>query len=187
MKRNYTPLGIQPGDKFGRLTVIRKTELKNFGSSIWECDCDCGTKTYVPAGSLSNGCTKSCGCIKKELAKTRMKTNRDKCTFVDGTILEYLNKNLNKNNTSGAKGVSFDKQKGKWRAYIKFKGVSKHIGYFDTKEEAATARREAELKYFAPVLHEHGMQLKPQEIDQDMMKDDTYRRRPFYDFKKGEQ
>lgn len=48
-------------------------------------------------------------------------------------------------NTSGVAGVSFDKQRGKWHAYI---GVGdnarKTLGHFASKEEAAAARQGAE-------------------------------------------
>lgn len=37
------------------------------------------------------------------------------------------------------KGVTFKKSSGRWAAAIKFWGRSKHIGYYDTEEEAAKA------------------------------------------------
>lgn len=40
------------------------------------------------------------------------------------------------NNTSGYKGVHWDKQNSKWRARIKVSGKSIHIGLFNTKKEA---------------------------------------------------
>ena len=41
--------------------------------------------------------------------------------------------------TSKLKGVSWHKSKGKWRACITVNGKSKHIGYFDSEEEAHEA------------------------------------------------
>lgn len=46
-------------------------------------------------------------------------------------------------NTSGVKGVSFDKARGKWVAEIKAGTVRRRLGRFDTKDEAAAAYREA--------------------------------------------
>lgn len=43
------------------------------------------------------------------------------------------------NNTSGYKGVSFNKFAKKWVAYIGDKGIRHHIGYFQTAEEAHLA------------------------------------------------
>jgi len=48
-----------------------------------------------------------------------------------------------KNNTSGFKGVSWYKPHKKWRAGICFDGKCKHLGYFDSKEEAAEAYNKA--------------------------------------------
>jgi hypothetical protein len=53
------------------------------------------------------------------------------------------NRGAQKNNTSGFKGVSFDKQTGRWRAKIKANGRHISIGRFDTPEAAATAYAEA--------------------------------------------
>lgn len=53
-----------------------------------------------------------------------------------------------KRNTSGVVGVGWDKRLEKWEANIWTSGKSKHLGYFDTIEEAKKARLEAESKYF---------------------------------------
>ena len=50
------------------------------------------------------------------------------------------NQKLSKANTSGVKGVHYDKRKTKWRAQIQLDGINIHIGYFDTIEEAKQAR-----------------------------------------------
>lgn len=50
-----------------------------------------------------------------------------------------------KNNTSGIKGVSWDKQFGKWAAYVGRHGKLKRLGRFASKEDAATARAWVEL------------------------------------------
>ena len=42
-------------------------------------------------------------------------------------------------NTSGYKGVSWNKQMKKWLAQICSNNIAKHIGYFDTKENAYAA------------------------------------------------
>ncbi len=61
---------------------------------------------------------------------------------------------LNRNNTSGARGVSPSKTKGRWLAEIKVRRKKIHLGTFKCKSLAIAARRAAELKHFkvfAPV------------------------------------
>lgn len=50
-----------------------------------------------------------------------------------------MNQRRSRRNTSGFKGVSFFKRTGRYRAYIGFDGAARHLGYFDTPEEAARA------------------------------------------------
>ena len=53
--------------------------------------------------------------------------------------LNSWNRGLQANNTSGFRGVSWNKAAGKWHAYIKIKGKRKHLGLFSTPEEASAA------------------------------------------------
>lgn len=62
------------GKRFGRLTVIDRA--KNYRQQVqWNCVCDCGKKTVVRALYLRNGMTKSCGCYKSEVLKTKSITH----------------------------------------------------------------------------------------------------------------
>ena len=55
------------GLRFGRLTVIEKTEKRRKDHSIyWKCLCDCGQETYVTATNLLSGNVQSCGCLKSK-------------------------------------------------------------------------------------------------------------------------
>ena len=58
------------------------------------------------------------------------------------------------NNTSGNIGVSWNKEKQKWKAYITIGGKQIHVGYFVNKEDAIQARKAAELKYFGEYRYE---------------------------------
>lgn len=49
------------GKKFGKLTVLEKTDEKRNGNIIWKCKCECGSLTYVKASNLKSGNTTSCG------------------------------------------------------------------------------------------------------------------------------
>ena len=52
------------GQRFGKLTVIEKSGIKN-GSVLWKCKCDCGNYTEVITALLRNGSVSSCGCLAK--------------------------------------------------------------------------------------------------------------------------
>jgi len=58
-----------------------------------------------------------------------------------------MNRKINKNNTSGYKGVYWHKQHQKWCAQIKINNKKIHLGYFDNKIDAVKARDEAAKKY----------------------------------------
>jgi hypothetical protein len=57
------------------------------------------------------------------------------------------NKTMRSDNTSGVTGVHRHKPGAKWRAYVKVNGRTIWLGSFDTIEEAAAARKEADIKY----------------------------------------
>ena len=50
-----------------------------------------------------------------------------------------MNQRIARNNTSGYKGVSWEKKANKWRATIVSCGRTKYLGYFPTAEAAALA------------------------------------------------
>ena len=54
------------GQKFGRLTVIERTENNKFGHSRWLCKCECGNEVVVLGGDLKSGHSQSCGCSRNE-------------------------------------------------------------------------------------------------------------------------
>lgn len=64
------------------------------------------------------------------------------------------NRPVQKNNTSGTPGVSWNKKDEKWKVEIYYYGNYKYLGSFEDYGEAVTVRRLAEKKYFkefAPV------------------------------------
>ncbi len=74
--------------------------------------------------------------------------------YKDGTCLELLRPGLMyRTNTSGVKGVYYSKTRGKWIAQIMFRNKCFYLGGFDTIEDAAQARREAEKQVFGDFLH----------------------------------
>lgn len=54
------------------------------------------------------------------------------------------NRGLQINNTSGMKGVSWNRIQEQWHVYIWIKGKRTHLGFFDDLEEAKIVRLQAE-------------------------------------------
>lgn len=51
-------------------------------------------------------------------------------------------------NTSGFRGVQWEKRFNRWRSRIKVNGKDIHLGLFEDYDEAVNARKEAEIKYY---------------------------------------
>lgn len=59
-----------------------------------------------------------------------------------------MNEQLSINNTSGCTGVSFNRQRQKWQAYLHLHKKKLSLGYYNQLSDAINARKEAEEKYF---------------------------------------
>jgi len=58
--------------RFGRLKVLEQQATDTGrGKALWRCQCDCGETTIVRGDCLNRGVTKSCGCLRREEARTR--------------------------------------------------------------------------------------------------------------------
>lgn len=57
-----------------------------------------------------------------------------------------------KNNTSGCKGICWDKSRQKWLAYLSVHGKRIFLGRYRSMESAVKARQIAEEKYYAPLI-----------------------------------
>jgi hypothetical protein len=80
------------------------------------------------------------------------KNNLRECVQAENT----RNKSIPSHNSSGVIGVSYRKDRDKWRAFIHMNDTYIHLGYFINKDDAIKARLEAEKQYykeFAPQQH----------------------------------
>lgn len=59
------------GQRFGRLTVLHKTETSH-GYVHWLCKCDCGNTTSPSGMALRRKATQSCGCLRAETVSLNM-------------------------------------------------------------------------------------------------------------------
>lgn len=103
-------LQIKPGDRFGKLVVIKKVEnkLASNGQFLFECKCDCGTPSHIVRGScLVNGTIKSCGCGRNISYNEEYIYNlltQQNLHF----IKEYEDQKINKIYPTGGRNRSFD-------------------------------------------------------------------------------
>src|SRR5690606_35317527 len=63
---------LEPGAKVGRLTLVQVVARKP--NIRWECLCSCGAVTMVYQPNLRCGRVQSCGCLRKEMWRSRRKT-----------------------------------------------------------------------------------------------------------------
>lgn len=77
------------GLKVGRLYVDSFAYAKN-GRTFWNCTCDCGNKCIIKGKYLSNGDTKSCGCLNLERIQQQgfSNKNRNKYEYIDENTLK---------------------------------------------------------------------------------------------------
>ena len=126
------------GQKYGRLTVVEFVKLENH-KTFWKCVCDCGLTVVAKGNSLRSGNTKSCGCLKREMAADRGRKNKvhgeshDKRTRLY-TIWCGMRQRCNNPNREayplyGGKGVKLCEE---WDNYSCFKGWAMTNGYEDS-------------------------------------------------------
>lgn len=60
------------GKSFGRLVVTGRAPNDSKGRTVWGCICSCGNYKEIRATALSQGLTKSCGCLRPGLSHTRL-------------------------------------------------------------------------------------------------------------------
>ena len=144
------------GKKFGKLTIldVYKDEddpKKNVYNYRLLCKCDCGNEIRPLINHVvgPHATTVSCGCNKKEKSVETVNSY-----LFDGTRVTGLQKKSW--GKTGVKGVYFHRNK--YRAEISIRKKRKYLGVFNTLEEAAQARKEAEKKYFKPVIEEFNKQ-----------------------------
>ena len=61
------------GRRCGRLVVLERAETPKYTTcdgAWWRCRCDCGRVVEVYGNILRRGCTRSCGCLRREVAAT---------------------------------------------------------------------------------------------------------------------
>lgn len=79
------------GMRFGRVTVKEFGWVDGHRNAWWRCTCDCGTEFSTCGAYLIHGGTRSCGCIRREVARTNSSIAAVpvRLTYRDGTRREF--------------------------------------------------------------------------------------------------
>lgn len=64
------------GQVFGRLTAICYVHKVKSTNRVWLCRCECGTEIEVIGRSLTDGNTRSCGCLSREVSAKNIRAQR---------------------------------------------------------------------------------------------------------------
>lgn len=150
------------GQRFGKLSVLRRDpHKKDGGNYYWICECDCGGRKSIRGTSLlmADG-TRSCGCDQRKAASetgkrvvaenARKQIERNMAYRTNFQVIE--SEHPPKNNSSGHTGVSWNKRRSLWEAYIQVHGKRKYLGRYSKYEDAVKARELAEEQYFEPLI-----------------------------------
>lgn len=117
------------GKKFGRWTVILKSDTSEIK---WLCKCSCGISKEIRYQSLLYGISKSCGCLRKELASINNKTHGDSKTRLYSIWFGIKKRIYNIKNKEyhnyGGRGIKICKE---WLKYENFREWALNNGYTD--------------------------------------------------------
>ncbi|MCY1103769.1 HNH endonuclease [Shouchella clausii] len=142
------------GKTFGKLEVLHRSPKRSkSGRAVWVCRCECEAITEVESHHLLSGSTISCGCARSDAGKAMQQYNKEHL-IKDGVYTHLLTSKVRSDSKTGVKGVTITKN-GKYQARIAVKNQHIHLGLFNTLEEAAAARKEAEEKYHKPLLEDN--------------------------------
>ena len=131
------------------LTFICFHHKTKHGATYNVYQCECGNRVVRREWNVTAGRTRSCGCLRYHEDVKKL-TSENK---IKGLRKGHLMGKLNKHNTSGITGVSYNKQTKHWVASLNHNGVQ-HKVCCKTKLEAATARlkMEKELDIYKNVV-----------------------------------
>ncbi len=115
--------------------------------AVMECKClACGSITEIPLNRLKRGGAQICKYCNHAHLGSGWKLVEEASAGGSCVLGCAPDRALNKNSTTGVKGVSYMKRYGAYRAYINFRRKQYHLGTYKSLEDAAAARKAAEQR-----------------------------------------
>lgn len=113
---------VQPGDRFGRFTVLSYAGKNASRNRYWLCQCDCGGEPRrVLQFNLRDGSTVSCGCLRKERQRQACTTHGRYRTREYRSWSQMIQRCLNINDANyqsyGAAGITVCER---WKTFANF-------------------------------------------------------------------
>lgn len=134
--------------KFNKLTLIKNlNKIDHNYSKLALFRCDCGNEKELIFTQVLHGEVQSCGCNVRTFSNLKESETRK------GKLIAILNNKKKRNTSTGYYGISLVNNKYRVRITINKKNI--HIGYFTKLEDAIKARKQAEDKYFKPIIDKH--------------------------------
>lgn len=125
------------GNRYGRLTVVDEADdlvsSSGYHTVRWKCLCDCGTEVIIRGKCLTQGVTKSCGCLQCEQLSKRVSKHHDQGSRLYAIWDSMRQRCNNPNNAAyhnyGGRGISICSD---WDEYLNFKEWAIRSGYDTT-------------------------------------------------------
>ena len=155
------------GQTFGQLTAV---QYVSHGKWLWRCSC--GGQTIAVPANVKQGKPSSCGCGLRASARARA-SDPNIFGYYDGTSVSAIKAitagKIRSTNTSGCTGVKIRHNVASvtYQAYIMVRGKHINLGTYKNIDDAITARKDAERKYFGDIIARYDLEQSQKEGDDD--------------------
>lgn len=101
---------IQPGQKYGRLTIISTHKIAGTYRYVAKCQCQCNVIKYIRMDALRKGMTLSCGCLQKERSTKHGAWDHPLYTVWKSMMRRCYNQKDDRYNRYGGRGITVCKK-----------------------------------------------------------------------------
>lgn len=133
------PAVSEAGNVYGRLSVLRRDETCEGKHAMWVCLCECGATVSVAGGKLRSGWTRSCGCYKAEVTKTKSVTHGMRRSPEYGIWRTMITRCTNQNNQGykyyGARGITVAREWLRFENFLADMGLRPSVDHSLDRED----------------------------------------------------